>query len=152
MRKSRRAVVLAATIFGLGPFIVGCAPDVSQVPPGTLQEIRGIGSVQAESSLHIHEDTIEVTNLFVIDVDGSSVEDAVDTAVDLLQARGWRSLGKHPDLVGMTSAKWDAYATVRAFDSEELVHYPDVLKALKVMSAETEHSVIVEVMANYGEL
>jgi hypothetical protein len=100
----KSAIALSATLLVL----MGCGAKVLEVEPAALLEVRGIGAVIEETTVDpIYENTVQVINLLIMDVDASSFEEASAKASDLLQARGWFVSDRYLDYVEMESAKWD---------------------------------------------
>ncbi|TDD16052.1 hypothetical protein [Nonomuraea diastatica] len=126
--------------------------DTYLVSPATLNEIRSIGLVQAESSVEVgSDDSVNVMNAFVIDVGSASANAATGKSARILRERGWEIIGKkRPWFVMMKSTKWDAFAAIESFEAVHLTSYPDI-KSLKNKSVKTEASVIITVEVYRGE-
>ncbi|MEV0228094.1 hypothetical protein [Nonomuraea sp. NPDC050786] len=154
----RLVALLVAVVF----FAAGCgAKDLTahqmatatyRVTPAALDDIRSIGLVQAESSVEVDMDeSVAVTNTFVIDVGSASANAATAKSASLLRERGWEIIGKErPWFITMKSTKWDAFLAIDSFQSVHLASHPDILKALKDKSANTKASVIINVEVYQG--
>lgn len=130
----------------------GCArlfpPPVYQVNPAALEDVRSIGTVQGEGGDEIgYGDEVVVMHTFVLDVGGSSANEALQRAADLLQKHGWEALSDNRTGAAMKSAELDAYLSISPFHSEFLAHHPRILKRFKEESIDTEVFVIVNVEA-----
>ncbi|WP_326825435.1 hypothetical protein [Streptosporangium sp. NBC_01756] len=144
---------MAVVVLGIALLSSGCivSPSTSltlRVAPAALDNIRGIGKVQAEASdENENENGRQIENLLVIDVEATSGREALGKAADLLGARKWRVVAENrPTIVSMESANWqDTHLVLRPFHPAYFEDYPDILEALKEASVKEESLVYIEV-------
>jgi hypothetical protein len=81
---------------------------VIEVDPVALREISSIGTVVGQATIDpLYENTVQVINLLIMDVDASSFEEASARARGLLKERGWIVLSENLDTIKMESSEWE---------------------------------------------
>ncbi|WP_157382794.1 hypothetical protein [Nonomuraea coxensis] len=129
----------------------GCAGWFNRsrhVDPVILEQVRGIGAVRGERVLSSDIDgTMEITNVFVIDVEGESPSGALDKAIDALTARKWSiMIEKRPIRVQMKSLNRDTvHLTVAPFDKIYLETAPELRGMIDGSDPGAKNFVIVDV-------
>ncbi|MEU4410164.1 hypothetical protein AB0F88_37125 [Streptosporangium sp. NPDC023963] len=124
------------------------SPSTLRVPAAALDSVREIGKVEAEISIeNERNNSIQIENLLVIDVEASSDREALDKAVNFLSARNWRIAGENrPVIVSLKSTDWqNTNLTLRPFNPMYFEDHPNVLETLKKASIKEESLVYLEV-------
>ncbi|MEU7900280.1 hypothetical protein AB0B45_46540 [Nonomuraea sp. NPDC049152] len=154
-RTARSAAVDRIMVIILGIFIVasGCmvppAPVVLRVDPAALDDVRGIGEVQAELNnvSDLEDGGTLISQKMIIDVGGRSGRESLDKAVDLLTARKWVIKGQNrPTIVMMATTRWnDTFLALRPYNSAYFEDNPEVLKEIKKRSINEESLVYLDI-------
>ncbi|MEV3987205.1 hypothetical protein [Nonomuraea sp. NPDC049758] len=146
------SLLAAVTTLTMGCETTRSTTATYQVTPAALDEVRSIGTVQAESAVEIDmDDTTDIMNTFVIDVGEASANAATGRSAKLLQKLGWEVMGEQrPWFVTMKSTKLGALLTIDSFQAVHLASHPGMADTLKNGSIETDTSVIVKVEVYHG--
>ncbi|MEO3861739.1 hypothetical protein [Acrocarpospora sp. B8E8] len=85
-----------------------------------IDDIRSLGTIVAEESSEITWDGLTtITNVFVVDVNGSAATPSLNRAMDLLEEYGWESThDRRPTSVAMLSSRLDASIYMEGFDDD----------------------------------
>ncbi|MEO3796334.1 hypothetical protein ABGB14_39565 [Nonomuraea sp. B10E15] len=112
----RTGLVSAAVAFALvASLATGCRseflPSESRVAPELIADLRGTGRVLAATTTEWYWDGLtEITDILVVDVGGSSFREALDRALGILRARGWKA--ENPPNLWRTHLKSDTWVNV----------------------------------------
>ncbi|MGP3959653.1 hypothetical protein ACTWPT_26950 [Nonomuraea sp. 3N208] len=106
-----------------------------EVDAAAVREVGAIGEIVARTTEELeYKKTIQVVDILIVDVGKNTFPEALDSARDQLQRRGWTNAYNSQDLIRMTSPKWEKVSlTAMSLNMLEPFHIkkPEIAKAFK---------------------
>ncbi|MFI6920566.1 hypothetical protein ACIBIZ_11495 [Nonomuraea spiralis] len=76
-----------------------------------IDQVREIGETLAQANAELtYDGTVQVVDIVLLDVGTATSDEALEVAHNRLLQQGWRDRGTGPNLIQMTSPRWEQVA------------------------------------------